>query len=99
MKQLNLYRLYELLQLKQLSAEVSGTVKTLAKVGTRDNTIKRHLMKREQLCLFATGESKFHLLDKQYLSGNVAVLIYAEGLAGEACLVLVRFCKQQCVTA
>lgn len=51
-KQLNLYRLYDLLSLKQLSAEVSGIVKTLAEVGTRDNTIKRHLMKREQLCWF-----------------------------------------------
>lgn len=98
MKQLNLYRLYDLLQLKQLSAEVSVIVKTLAKVGTRDNTIKRHLMKREQLCLFATGEP-FHLLDKQYLSENVDGLVFVERLAGEACLVLVRFCKQQCVTA
>lgn len=31
---------------------MSGIIKTLAKVGMRDNTIKRHLMKREQLCWF-----------------------------------------------
>lgn len=82
--------------LKQLSAEVSGIVKTSVKVGTRDNTIKRHLMKREQLCWF--GEP-FCLLDRPFLSGNENVLIFVRRLANEACLVLVRFCQQQCVTA
>lgn len=75
---------------------MSGIIKTVAKVGTRDNTIKRHLMKREQLCWF--GEP-FNLLDRLFLSGNEDVLIFAEQLANKACLVLVRFCQQKCVTA
>lgn len=47
------YRLCELLQLlelKQLSAEVSGSVKEIGLCGDKGQTIKRHRMNREQLC-------------------------------------------------
>lgn len=75
-----------MISLKQLSADVRGIIKTLAEVGMRDNTIKRHLMKREQLCW--SGEP-FHLLDRQFYVWEIEDVSIS--LRNKACLVLVRF--------